>query len=79
MRLELIYTMRDIQINSNLDVLTKFRNSIKASISKISFHGISLTAIDHKDHHSQHECQRIEKNPKEKDCDNHRQEPEQES
>ena len=59
MRLELIFTMRDIQINSNLDALTKFGNSIKAPSLKILSHGLSLTVTDHKDLLNQHECQII--------------------
>ena len=65
MRLDLIFTMRDIQMNSKLDALTKFVTSIKAPCLKISSHGISLTVVDHKDDLNQHECQRIEINQKE--------------
>ena len=79
MRLDLISTMKDIQINSNLDAHRKFGSSIKAPCLKISSHGISLRVVDHEDHLNQRECQRIEINPKEKDCENHRTESELES
>ena len=71
--------MSDIQINSNLDALIKFGSSSKAPCLKISSHGISLTLVDHEDHLNQHKYQRIEVNPKEKDCENHSQKSEQES
>ena len=48
MILDLILTMRDMQINSNLHKLIKFGNSSKALCLKISSHGISVTVFDHK-------------------------------
>ena len=77
MRLDMIFTMKDIQINSNLDALKNSETASKHLLKDI-INGLSLTVIDY-NHINRHECQRTEIKRNEKDCENHRQESEQES
>ena len=56
----------------------KIQKQHQSTLLKDIINGLSLTVIDY-NHINPHECQRTEIKRKEKDCENHRQESEQES
>ena len=51
--LDLIFSMRDIDINSNLDPLTKFTSSSRSRVEK--YLPMERLSNDHEDHPNQHE------------------------